>query len=292
MNKPLCSIKIIFVWLFLLLAPQPFLVGNIAKNNASCFVLRPGYPNAGLFATCHRVLRLLECYKLGWCSGIEVDFSNEGCYYDKKLGNNWWNYYFEPIKYGSTTPKKEIRKNIRFMQPGPSAILVPHKRIKWYVKNYIIPKKHIQQKVDAFISREFKNHFMIGVHYRGTDKITSHEAKRISYEKVRYIVQQVITKRQNNTTDYRLFIATDEQAFLNFMIQSFGTKVCFNPNVIRSTTDKPLHQNHKMQSPYASGEGAVVDCLLLSKTNFLIRTKSNLSQWATFFNQKIPCICL
>ena len=37
-------------------------------------------------------------------------------------------------------------------------------------------------------------------------------------------------------------------------------------------------------------ENALIDCILLSKTDLLIRTSSNFSLASTFFNPKLPVI--
>jgi hypothetical protein len=43
-------------------------------------------------------------------------------------------------------------------------------------------------------------------------------------------------------------------------------------------------------SNYKKGEGALIDCLLLSRCNTLIRTTSFLSAWASIFNPKLPIV--
>jgi len=61
----------------------------------------------------------------------------------------------------------------------------------------------------------------------------------------------------------------------------------YNKKAYRSTDGYPLHINSFLDH-YKCGEDALIDCILLSKGNFLIKTNSNLSQWATFFNPKVP----
>ena len=43
---------------------------------------------------------------------------------------------------------------------------------------------------------------------------------------------------------------------------------------------------------YQKGLDAVIDCLLLSRTQFLIRTASNLSLCAAMFNSRVPDLLL
>ena len=67
----------------------------------------------------------------------------------------------------------------------------------------------------------------------------------------------------------------------------FGDKVCFYSSQ-RSKDGKPVHYNS--EDPYRVGEEALIDCLLLSRTNLLVRTSSNLSLCARYFNPSIPSI--
>ncbi|MEI6790088.1 MAG: hypothetical protein WCK42_02780, partial [Myxococcaceae bacterium] len=69
----------------------------------------------------------------------------------------------------------------------------------------------------------------------------------------------------------------------------FPHQVVYLPEVKRSKDGKPLHLG-KQQGQYESGLDALMDCLVLSKTNLLIRTSSNLSRWSAYFNPDLPVI--
>src|SRR4051812_20950421 len=55
----------------------------------------------GMFSILSSVLSCLDIYERGKFAGIEVDFGTRGLYYDPAYGNNWWEYYCEPIRIGS-----------------------------------------------------------------------------------------------------------------------------------------------------------------------------------------------
>ena len=78
--------------------------------------------------------------------------------------------------------------------------------------------------------------------------------------------------------------------FLDYLIALFPDKVCFNTAAIRSESNRPLHASHP--NPYQGGEDALLDCLLLSKSDILVRTSSNLSLISSFFSPEIPVINL
>lgn len=79
------------------------------------------------------------------------------------------------------------------------------------LKKYFHVKAELQANIDDFAAREFGNNYVIGIHYRGTDKA-------------------------------------------------------------------------------GSGIGALKDCLLLGKSDLMIRTSSNLSFFAKYLNPKMPVI--
>jgi hypothetical protein len=87
--------------------------------------------------------------------------------------------------------------------------------------------------------------------------------------------------------DYQIFVATDEQGFLDFIHEAFpGKIVCLE--MLRATHSEPLHINNS--NPYLQGENALVDVILLSKCTFVIRTSSNLSLWSSYLNPFLPVI--
>src|SRR5690606_31893810 len=120
----------------------------------------------------------------------------------------------------------------------------------------------------------FSDQFMIGIHYRGTDKIT--EASYISYDKV---LQEIKNQIKNIKVDFKIFIATDDQNFLDYIKSYFKYKYdIVYLNYYRSSNNLPIHINPtKDYSAYKIGEDALMDCILLSKCNILIRTHSSLS---------------
>ncbi len=132
---------------------------------------------------------------------------------------------------------------------------------------------------------KFKDHFVIGVHYRGTDKVL--EGPRLEYYKVAASVFQYVIDYK--LKDFKVYIATDESEFLKFMKSLFGPRVLYIP-AFRSVTHEPTHLVNN--NPYRQGEEALMDCLLLSHCQVLFRTTSNLSLWSTYFNPYLTVIPL
>lgn len=238
---------------------------------------------AGMFSMFDDVLDLLKRYELGHYQGVEVNLGKTGVYYQPSHGENWWSYYCEPISLGKKSNSKMIM--------GGDPYIISWRRHPWprkeasrLIKKYIRIKSHIQKTVNV-LSRALKDHFVISVHYRATDKLF--EAPRVSFEKFE---QEVLkTMKAYGQKKYKIFVATDEQAFLCYMIKKFGILVHYNPSAIRSKDGKPVH-NNVQNDQYKCGEDALIDALLLSRGNYLIKTVSFLSRWATFFNINLPFV--
>lgn len=245
------------------------------------------FTHTGMFTIAQQVLGHLYLYEQGAnpsLTGFSVDFDRFGLYYDPERGPNWWSYYFEPIHVGARegSPFRypslhEYEQVVNIMRPG-----IPRAQAGALIRKYIHVKRPILDQVDQFADRYFQNIFTIGVHYRGTDKEI--EASRAPYEVVlKYIMDQIPQGR-----DYRIFVATDEAPFLAWIQEKFPQRVIAT-EAHRSDDSRPVHLSD-CHNPYKIGEEALIDALLLSRCNILIRTASNLSRWSTYFNPELPVI--
>ncbi len=255
--------------------------------------------DAGFFAEFGSVLGMLEHYDR--CkflyAGAAVDFGSGGFYFDSAHGANWWEYYFEPLgaqPHGATSSRdvRSPRPGTRMLTRRERDVLAQRaenrlSRSKGHalIARYVRVRREIIAKVDAFAGANFTGRHVIGVHYRGTDKIR--EAPRVSYEAARASVEVQIGRARAGTA--RIFVATDEEAFLDYFRGVFPQMVCAF-DALRSLDGRRLHDgagnNHR------KGEDALIDCLLLSRCDQLVRTESNLGLCAAFFNPDVPQILL
>lgn len=240
---------------------------------------------AGLFSIWHDVLCMTKCYEKGLYTGIEVDFKREGQYYDERYGDNWWEYYCYPIKQGYAD------NNVRHVMGDPPGSIgceieyfTPRQEARDLIGKYIHLKTEISTYISDFQRANFNGYYVISVHYRGTDKCV--EVPTVPYDEMRLHIEDAINRYPGE--NYKIFIATDEQEFLDYMTSLYGDRICFNPQAIRSTDGQALHMGD--YDRYQCGFDAIVDSVLLSRGNFLIRMSSNLSRWSLFFNPDIPFI--
>ena len=91
-------------------------------------------------------------------------------------------------------------------------------------------------------------------------------------------------------SSYQVFVATDEIEFLEFMQKAFGDRVIFSESSPRvHASDQPIHLDRTLPvSNYQKGKSALVDCLLLAATDYLVKGRSNLSDASLAFNPQLP----
>lgn len=240
----------------------------------------------GLGADFNNVLSLLHLYEMGFCAGLEIDYQDTGNYYDPRFGENWWNYYFEPLQVGNPDGSS-ICEHKSFVNGAISTLVATREENFELIQKYIRIKAPILAKVSAFEQNFFTTPFVLGVFHRGTDKHI--DATTMSYDEVGNRVENMLQLLSFPVTDIAIFVTSDEERFIPYMQQRFGP-ILHLKNKVRATGATPIHFNSP--DPYQSGEDALIDCLLFSKTDLMMRMDSNLSQMATFFSPKTPEILM
>lgn len=139
----------------------------------------------------------------------------------------------------------------------------------------------IQKEVDAFVQQNFSGHRMLGIHYRGTDKTA--EAPRVAFERIQRHLDDLLAPGRFSG----IFVASDEQKFINFMLKNVSAV----PVLIRDDSRSSLDGNPIHIQPASSvnqlGLDAIVNCMLLSRCHSVLRTSSALSAWASIFNPEL-----
>ena len=216
-----------------------------------CFVNQPH--SFGMFSILNYVVGVLYQYDRDSYAGIRVNFENQGLYYDSEYGPNWWSYYFEPIDLGNieNAKIKRFSKNEFVTISTFVEKYVSRKEANRLILKYIKVRKNIKTKIEKFARKNFKEHHIIGIHYRGTDKYK--EAEIVPYELVQQAIQEYID--QHNVQNYKIFLATDEGEFVQFLTNAFpGSVIVYS--TLHSNNNKPLHKFSA--DKYLQGEEALV----------------------------------
>jgi hypothetical protein len=240
----------------------------------------------GFFSVFLMSLGALDVYDKNPETGLWINLNN-GLYYKATQGPNWWEYYFAPVlfvpSYNWTLHTYDIHE-ITHLALG-ALFEMSRKRGYELIKKYIHVKPEILNEVDSFISSHFCDSYVIGIHYRGTDKVEL-ELDRLSFEDaVLAIEKEIEAIPSNKKNDFCLFVATDEATFLEYIKNKFKCRVIYT-NATRSHNGSGVHWQHP--DNYLKGKEALLDCLLLSRCHCLLHTESNLSLIAEYFNPYIP----
>jgi hypothetical protein len=247
-------------------------------------VLRSGAGRnaSGLFSEFAAVIGFLEHYEQWrrFYAGARIEFA-DGLYLDPAHGANWWQYYFEPIALGDHRgARREVGQHYHDFFANQVERRMPRRAAARLVAHYVKLSPAIQDATDNYVRGHWQGARVIGVHYRGNDKIA--DARRVPYEEV----ASRVTEHLAQAASCRVFLATDEQAFVDWMRARFGDRLLVR-DMFRSRDGRPIDVTNA-DGNYQKGFDAVVDCLLLSRTEHLIRTSSNLGLCATFFNPLLP----
>ncbi|MFC1884624.1 hypothetical protein ACFL2O_07625 [Thermodesulfobacteriota bacterium] len=156
------------------------------------------------------------------------------------------------------------------------------------INKYLAVRQEIIDEVDEFIFRNIgKDKNTLGIHCRGTDKTS--EAPKVPYSKVKENVDLYLKKYPE--TDI-LFVSSDDMNFINYMEKEIkGLPVVYRKDSFRAEDDQAIHTTPKL-NVYDINRDAVVNCLILSRCNVLMKTASILSGWSKLFNPQMPVIML
>lgn len=262
---------------------------SLSMEAKDCYILTARKDPAGFFSTFNTIIAALDFIEEHGAAMI-IDFGTEGFYYDPSKGPNWWSYYFERLRMDdhdlSICFYKRFKQYQQMIFTLRGQFVLPRARAHHLIEKYIRLKPFVQEKIDAFVRDNFQNYYVIGVHYRGTDKST--EAPSVAYETIHREVLSVMDTVVHMPV--KIFVATDDAVFFEYMQQQFSERVCAI-DALRSHDENSVHMNPFLNN-YKKGEDALLDCVLLSRTHFLIKMASNLSDVSLQLNPNIPVVHL
>jgi hypothetical protein len=275
---------------------------------------------AGMFSEFHAVLGALAYAERRGAAGVRVDFRS-ALYVDPARGPNWWTYFFSraemPLRCGPAAGEVHLTKPLsKYGRYGgfcdvvngatpylyPMTYGVSRAELHRLLRTHVHVRTEMLGEVDRIVANAFTpGAFVVGVHYRGTDSthslfglVNDYRTGRVPYEVYADEVRHVIDRAA--PSDVRVLVATDEVDFLEFMRREFGDAriVCLADAPRVRAGGAAVHFDRTLPvSNYDKGKAGVIDCLLLSATNYLIKGRSNLSDASLIFNPRLPySLCL
>lgn len=272
-------------------------------------------------------------------------YGSNSIYDSSNLPNSWWNYFYEDpfpfhpdeknriLEY-SRTHLQSIRLHSRLhtiLPISPTNCYLytrqTYSQTPRYYKNidfrellqkYMRPLPYVKEYCSNFWQTyNPDNKLVVGVHYRGTDKYSTHTATEsfpihYSYNIVANIIRDKLLDLKIET--FVLYCASDEEPFIEYMKTQFDNVVC-NTHSTRSsvstsgikfdfdnirygkTTDLvqrtnydyvksiSLHFGNKDISNFVKGFYAITDCALFKPCNVLFISQGNFSDFATYHTE-------
>jgi hypothetical protein len=295
---------------------------NNLDNFDKVLEIRIGHKDAGFFAYVQYALNQIRyCEKHNYLPVINYDESYGNYFFDPNRGANMWDYYFHPpckftwadIKSRIEDPNDALVHNdvitlsdteIRELcQNNPDGIyhytygywrLNPPEDVdRWYgeqrkkgqayTNKYIKVRQTILDSVETILKANIDGHFLVGAHIRGTDM---RYAPTVSLEQYIEHLDNILSEKDK----VKIFIATDQQQYIEILKERYGDCMFFQ-DCLRSHSAKNQHK-FKRKDMSKLGEEVLIDALLLSKCDYLLKCPSAVGEFAHYFNPHLDSLDL
>lgn len=150
------------------------------------------------------------------------------------------------------------------------------------IDKYLGIQPAIVNEVNDFVLTHFIKKKVLGLHYRGTDKVL--EAARVEYSFVKEKVEALLNEPEKYDL---LFVSSDEADFINYLRKHLTIPIATRSDAFRSLDGNQFHRNKDIDMSQVNTD-AFVNMLLLSKTDFLLKSASCLSDCSLIFNPDLP----
>lgn len=264
-------------------------VKKIAKAYRKADVLVIDGRQAGFFSIFFQAMVALQIAKSNG-QKLSLAFKKAPYFSKQRGGYSWWDYYFK--SHGSMEQSPDPHRNTMTIksardQKTLATIGARMPRLLAYKTcSEFELKDEIKGEIESFAKDHFAQSPVIGLHYRGTDKVAGDHAEATKVDHA--VVQKILEVIEREIGSFVLFVATDEYSFINF-IKGFHYKVVYTDST-RSDDGTSVHMGNKTMDPYLKGKEAIIDSYLLSMCDFLLRTDSNLSKASEFLNPELPVL--
>jgi len=277
---------------------------------------------AGMMSEFHAMIGALHYAETHNALGVRP-FLDTPMYVDDSHGPSWWSYFFTPdTMYFSPPPANppEVHLNSYFRRYGrlggfghlvygPKGYLYPmthaldRHQIARLINDHFQLQPSLQDQVDGFVDSSFDSRWVLGVHYRGLDTVQHYPYYKIEYDhfwdEMAFVLMEenkVLPaplgdgpKDDPSAYDYAIFVATDELEFLQQTKEYFAPIPVLSWDSPRKSASStvPLHKADSIPN-FEKGESVLIDALLMSRTDYLIKGRSGVSEASLAFNPDLP----
>lgn len=215
-------------------------------------------------------------------------------YFDDSTAPNVWARFFSATEPGRAAgPGGPPALKYRASAMGMTAYRAPTPRLaaSALMRRFAAPRPSFQMDCDRFIAEAFGGRPAIGVHVRGTDAGRGLEDRTcIDMD----LVDEEIRGSLSRYPDAVIFLATDEDDILGRFRRRYGDRLRYRDG-IRSPDQRSIHGHYDAGMPgsgFTKGRDVLVDALVLSRCQFLIRSHSAVTTFALCWNPSLPYVDL
>jgi len=157
----------------------------------------------------------------------------------------------------------------------------------YLIRKYLTVQDDVLSEVESFCHQHFAGRRVVGVHYRGTDK--GKESPIIRYDTVKRNIEHYLKLHPETNC---VFVSSDDINFIEDMERApVGRPIIYRNDSLRSRYGNSIHESADTNKCEINRD-AIVNCLLLSRCDALLKTPSILSGWSKLFNPRLPVVML
>lgn len=196
---------------------------------------------------------------------LTIDFSKNNNYTDKSLNwPNFWEYYFNQ-PFGLNIPENKIDYSIEKIKTVVSTNEnLTFKHIKNYgrlVKKYITLKPNIKEAISHFYKEKISGNKVLCVYFDSNISLKNY------FDKIDIRI---------NDYDF-LYISSTDQIVIESTTKRYKEKVIYYD----------YNRNNTFKSSYMKGQDELIDVLIMSKCNYMLKTFCSTTTTVLYFSPKL-----
>jgi len=208
---------------------------------------------------------------------MNFDLNKKTGYYDTeyKKTDNVWEYYFnknfeeQPDQIVEWIGNYDYHYEFNYNDQEKRFIC------KELIEKHLSIKNEIILIANSFYRNNIKKN-SLGVHVRGTDIEIHHQ--KIKFEKYFKEIDALLNQYET------IFLCSDEYQTIDVFKNKYGNKIITYESKTLSKNNVLPEYKQNGKNKYKMGEDVIVESLLLSKTDFLLKGKSNMSNFSLLYN--------
>lgn len=218
-----------------------------------------------------------ELYGSSFKSNFDLRYKT--AYFDDKILNkNTWEYFIDSetdLEVSENTISEYWLGKVNFYGYDFNYGNIDERIIaRDIINKHIKFKKEILNSVDKFFDEKMKGFKILGIHKRGTD-ISMHH-KKIDIDNYFYEIDLILS-------DYDIiFLCTDEKEVIDMFKIRYNNIITIDSKTLSDNPNIPSFKYRK--DGYLMGFEVIVESILLSKVDFLLKTNSNVSNFSLLYN--------